>query len=205
MSKKHYYIILLSLMFQFATRRASFLRLFCAKKEVDDAAMKTLAENDLAIKTLAVYETVSDPRVQSFKDLISISKGEKVDSIKINESYKPTVGIGPHGPDKLTGPLVPSAHKKGRVAYIALTASLASSALEIVQDRLRALNKPNKRVSYYLEERHSEDLHNFDDIFFDFKRRKFIVDFFDTLKSLDKVEEWGGSVMTNDQNQRLVR
>ncbi|CAH7685576.1 hypothetical protein PPACK8108_LOCUS20130 [Phakopsora pachyrhizi] len=73
-----------------------------------------------------------------------------------------------------------------------LTASLASSALEIVQDRLRALNKPNKRVSYYLEERHSEDLHNFDDIFFDFKRRKFIVDFFDTLKSLDKVEEWGG-------------
>ncbi|CAH7688203.1 expressed protein [Phakopsora pachyrhizi] len=190
MTKKHLYLLLLSFTFHFAFRRASFLRLPWAKKDVNDLAMKTLAENDLAIKTLAVHDTVSDPRIQSFNDLISISKGEKPKSIPMNESNRPTVGIGPHAPGKLTGPLVPIAHNREGVAYVALTASLASSALEIVQDQLRVLHKPNNRVSYYLEVVHSENLHNLDDIFFDFKKRKFVVDFSETLKSLDNVEKW---------------
>ncbi|CAH7688199.1 expressed protein [Phakopsora pachyrhizi] len=190
MNKKHIYMLLLSLTFLIASGRARFLRLPCAKKELDDIGIKTLAENDLAIKTLAVYDTVADPRIQSFNDLISISWGESLESITMNKCYRPAVGIGSHAPGKLTGPRVSIASSKERVAYVALTASLASSALEIVQDALRALNKPNNRVSYYLEEGHSKNLHNLDDIFFDFKKRKFIVDFADTLKSLDNVREW---------------
>ncbi|CAH7683455.1 expressed protein, partial [Phakopsora pachyrhizi] len=147
---------------------------------------KTLAENDLAIKTLAVHDTVADPRIQSFNDLISISKGEKLDSITMNENYRP--GIGPYAPDKLLGPRVSIAHKKEEVSYVALTASLASSALEIVQDQLRLLNKPNKHYNH-VAERDSENTYNFDDVFFDFKKRKFITDFSDTLKSLDNAEK----------------
>ncbi|CAH7688204.1 expressed protein [Phakopsora pachyrhizi] len=192
MTIKRLYLLLLSFMSHFAIRRASFLRHPWAKKDVNDLAIKTLAENYFAIKTLAVHDTVSDRRIQSFNDLISISKGEKPKSIPMSQLYRPTVGIGPYAPGKLTGPLVSIAHSREGVAYVALTASLASSALEIVQDQLRVLHKPNNRVSYYPEVVHSENLHNLDDIFFDFKKRKFVVDFSETLKSLDNVEEWEG-------------
>ncbi|CAH7685613.1 hypothetical protein PPACK8108_LOCUS20173 [Phakopsora pachyrhizi] len=107
----------------------------------------------------------------------------------MNENYRPRVGIGPYAPDKLMGPRVSIAHKKEEVSYVALTASLASSALEIVQDQLRLLNKPNKHYNH-VAERDSENTYNFDDVFFDFKKRKFITDFSDTLKSLDNAEKF---------------
>ncbi|CAH7688201.1 expressed protein [Phakopsora pachyrhizi] len=196
MTERHLYLLLLSLTFHFSIRQASFLRLPWTKKYVNNlaevkymsSAIKALAENDLAIKTLAVHDTVSDPRIQSFNDLISISKGEKPVSIPMNECNRPTVGIG----GKLTGPLVSIAHNREGVAYVALTASLASSALEIVQDQLRVLQKPNERASIYEEERHAENIYSFDDVFFDFKKRKFVVDFSETLKSLDNVGKWDG-------------
>ncbi|CAH7685039.1 expressed protein [Phakopsora pachyrhizi] len=178
MTKKYFYIFLLSFVLNPDTRKASFLLRSSTKKEMDK----------LALEALAVHDTIADPQLSSFNDLISISKVEKPESIDIYENYKPAVGNN-FASNKCSGPIVTTKDHE-RIAYSTLTASLANSALEIVQYKLRALNKPNERLSYFLKEWHLENINRLDETPFHIKERNFIFDFSSTLKSLDKAENW---------------
>ncbi|CAH7668499.1 hypothetical protein PPACK8108_LOCUS3011 [Phakopsora pachyrhizi] len=79
-----------------------------------------------------------------------------------------------------------------KVAYSTLTATLATSALDMIKYKLRGLHNPNERLASFLKEWPSENIHRLNGTPFDEIKKDFIDKFSDTLRSLDRTQEWRG-------------
>ncbi|CAH7674216.1 expressed protein [Phakopsora pachyrhizi] len=134
-------------------------------------AGRDVVDLELAKETLALHDTVSDVKIESFDILHSISRinSDADKKVKSGIVYKPK------------GPIIKSEYQNKEVAYSELTATIATKAIDLVKNHLRRLKYQKLRVHFA-----PKDVpNNFDDFFFEWMEKSFIDEFRDTLKSFE--------------------
>ncbi|CAH7681793.1 expressed protein [Phakopsora pachyrhizi] len=139
-----------------------------------------------ARETLALHDSISDPRVKAFGDLFSISK---VDATESKELY--SQNASENKCRAISRNLAPRMISKNEflISGSRGTASIAKQALGIVQNYLRRIQKPNNQLLYFPEDFKSSNTFGMDEAFLESMKAQFIDDFCNIFKILYKIKE----------------
>ncbi|CAH7689184.1 expressed protein [Phakopsora pachyrhizi] len=139
-----------------------------------------------ARETLALHDSISDPKFKAFGDLFSISRVDATESIEVYSQQASDIQCR-----AISSKLAPRINSKNELLISGSrgTASIARGAIEIVQHHLRKIQKPRNQLLYFPEGFGSKNTFGMDEAFLESMKKQFIDEFCKNFKILHKAKE----------------